>query len=115
RLRSFPETLSDPGGFVGVADAVEVLGVEQPDLGERFEYRALAVEQREAHAWQLLPLALQQGVHGGEIRVELLALLHRAAHYRREQAVDGFLGARRAFGRGFRERHDGHAELAQEA
>src|SRR5215468_10531799 len=95
---SFPETLSDSRALVSVADAVEVFGEQEADLGEGLEDRALAVEQREAHARQLLPLALEQRIHAGEIRVELLALLDGPLDDRRDQAVDGFLGARGALG-----------------
>src|SRR3989441_9361975 len=40
---------------VGVADPVEVLGHQEPDLRERLEHRPLAVHEREAHPGQLLP------------------------------------------------------------
>src|SRR5215831_2446750 len=112
---SFPETLSDSRALVSVADAVEVLRKQEADLREGLEDRALAVEQREAHARQLLPLALEQRVHVREARVELLALLDGALDDRRDQAVDGLLGPRRALGGRLGQRDHRHAELAQEA
>src|SRR4029434_2061048 len=96
RLHRFPEALLGSSGFVGVANTIEVLGEEQADLGERLEHRSLAVEEWEAHARQLLPAALEQGVHGGEVRVEVLSLFHRPLDDGRDQAVDRLAGARGA-------------------
>src|SRR5439155_4159077 len=114
-LCGFPETLGDASALVGVADAVEVLREEKPDLRKGLEDGALAVEQRKAHARQLLPLALEHRVQAREARVELLALLDGALDDRRDQAVDGLLGARGALGGRLGQRHDRHAELSEEA
>src|SRR5438128_1056330 len=112
---SSPEASGDASALVGVADAVEILREEKPDLREGLENRPLAVEYREAHARQLLPLALEHRVDVREARIELLALLDGALHDRRDQAVDGLPGAGRALGRRLGQRNDRHAELAEEA
>src|SRR5437667_146168 len=104
-----------PAALVGVADAVEILREEKPDLRKGLEDRPLAVEYREAHARQLLPLALEHRVDVREARIELLALLDGALHDRRDQAVDGLPGAGRPLGRRLGQRNDRHAELAEDA
>src|SRR2546425_12862593 len=74
---------------VGVADPVEVLGHQEPDLRERLEHRPLAVHEREAHPGQLLPLGLKRRRHGRPAGVELLPLLGAALDDRRAPAVEG--------------------------
>src|SRR5207253_9548752 len=95
RPSSCPEAFGVARALVGVADAVEILREEKPDLREGLEDRPLAVEYREAHARQLLPLALEHRVDVREARIELLALLDGALHDRRDQAVHGLPGSGR--------------------
>src|SRR5215831_341980 len=44
-LRCFPETLSHTRAFVSIADAVEIFGEEEADLGEGLEDGSLAVQE----------------------------------------------------------------------
>src|SRR5262245_48871197 len=74
-LRGFPESFGDARALVGLANPIQILGGEQADLGEGLEDRSLAIDEREAHARELLPLRVQEAAHRGEPRVELPALL----------------------------------------
>src|SRR5437899_12419174 len=114
-LRGSPETLRYAGGLVGVADAVEVLGHQEPDLRERLEHRPLTVHEREAHPRQLLPAGLERGGHGRQAGVELLPLLGSALDDRRDQAVKALPPPRRALRRRLSERDHLEADLGEAA